>query len=321
MANISANTPKPLKAFLHSFSQVVLVENVISGILIVAAIFIFSWEVSNWNIGLAAVVAAIVGNITAKVLGHDEGAICSGLFGFNPVLVGIGAATFFTGIDVYIIAVLGSILVIPLITVINKICSRFGLPGLTMPFIAMTWFFILISFQTGLLTAVGREGTLVEVGAVSGAVVLNVNEVIWIDALTKGIGEIYLLDSVVASLVILVAFAIDRWHLAIKIAGAIVVSLIMGLIFDVDMWTLNMGLYTYNAILVLMGMETFSKNKDEGSFCRSNRYWLLVLLGLVFVCLVDYAMPTILMPMALPTLTFSFVLVTWGLLYFEQQLV
>lgn len=303
------NLPKWLKAFLHSFSQVVLVENVISGILIIAGILVFSYEINNWDVAILAILGAIIGNVTAKLLGNDEDAIAAGLFGFNTVLVGIAAATFFSGRDAYIVGILGSFLTIPLTTIINNLFSRLGLPGFTMPFIAMTWFFILISFQTNLLTAGSRAGALAVPSVLeNGPLVLK-------DVLTKGIGEIYLLDTVVGSILIFIAFAIDRWHLAIKIALTILVSIGLGLIFKVNTNTLNMGLYTYNAILVLMGMETFSKNKEN-----STKYTLLVLLGLICVGLVDYAAPTVLGVFALPTLTFPFVLVTWGLLYFEQHL-
>ena len=137
----------------------------------------------------------------------------------------------------------------------------------------------------------------------------------WDGALTKGIGQIYFLDSVIASLMILVAFAIDRWHLAPKIAGVIVVGIAMTFIFQADLFLLSIGLYTYNGILVLMGMETFSKNKDNVP-----RYFVLVLFGLVLVSLVDFALPSLLNTFALPRLTFPFVFVAWVMLYFEQHL-
>ena len=320
--------PKWVNAFFHSFSQVVLVENNISGLLILAAFFVFSWEAKNWNIGIIVVVAAIIGNVTAKLLGNDDDAIAAGLFGFCPVLVGAAAAVFFAGTEAYIVAIIGSILVIPVTTMINKLCARIGLPGFTMPFIAMTWFFILVSFGTGLLTSTGYLG-----GVREGAVVVAENGLAantfasgweavsasWLDALTKGIGEIYLMDTVWGSLLIFLAFAIDRWHIAVKIALVICFTLAMGIIFKVDMSTLTIGIYTYNAILVLMGLETFSTNKGEGAFSKSGKYWLLLLLGLVLVGLVDYALPTVLMPFALPSLTFPFVLTTWALLWFEQH--
>lgn len=302
--------PNWLKAFLHSFSQVVLVENILSGILILAAIFVFAFEANNWHIGILAVVGAIVGNLTAVLFKNDENAIASGLFGFNTVLIGIAAATFFDTQTAYIVAILGSFLAIPLTTVINNLCGRLGLPGFTLPFILITWFFILVSFQTNLLQFGGaREGALAT------SAVLGSDPVNWLDALTKGIGEIYLLDSVIASVMILVAFAIDRWELALKIAAVILVTIGLGIVFKVDTTTLSMGLFTYNSILVLMGMETFSKNKDN-----VQKFALLVLLGVVFAVLVDYASPAVLGVFALPSLTFPFVLVTWGMLYLEQHL-
>ena len=302
------NAPSWLKAFLHSFSIVVFVENIISGFLILAGIFVFSYEINNFDIGILAVIGAIIGNVTAKLLGNDENAIVSGLFGFNTVLVGIGAATFFKGADAYIVGILGSVLTIPLTTVINNLCARLELPGFTMPFIAMTWFLILVSFQTNLLT-VGRAGAL------SATKTLSTDPLVWSDVLTKGLGEIYLLDSMYASLLIFAAFAIDRWHLAIKIALTILATIGLGLLFKVDYVVLNLGLYTYNSILVLMGLETFSTSKKNPV-----KYALIVALGILTAVLVDYATPSVLGVFALPSLTFPFVLTTWGVLYFEKHL-
>lgn len=317
------NFPKPVKAFFHSFSQVVLVENVISGLLILAAFFVWSFEVSNFHIAALAIVAAIVGNVTAKLIGCDEGAITSGLFGFCPVLVGAAAAVFYTfegGVmDAYIVAILGSILVVPLQIIINGLCAKLGLPGFTMPFIAMTWFFVLVSQGAGILTACGWCGTtpvaggLVGTGAAAEAAAFSNIE--WVNALTKGFGEVFLLDTVIGSLLIVAGFAIDDIKNVIKLALVVVFTIVFAVVFQASAGTLNAGVYTYNSILVLMGMEVFSKNKDNPT-----KYWLLVLLGLVSVGLVDYALPSIVGTFGLSNLTFPFVLVTWGLLFLEQKL-
>lgn len=319
------NAPKWVKAFFHSFSQVVLVENVISGLLILAAFFVWSWEVGNWNIGIIAVVAAIVGNVTAKLLGNDDDAIAAGLFGFCPVLVGAAAAVYFAQdgilLDAYIVAILGSILVVPLQMIINGLCGKLGLPGFTMPFIAMTWFFVLISQSTGILTACGWMNTTPVAGALVGAegaaapVAATFGNIEWLNALSKGFGEVYLLDTVIGSGLIFLAFAIDKWQNAIKLVGVVLVTIVLAVAFQASAGTLNAGVFTYNSILVLMGMETFSKNKDNPA-----RYWTLVIIGLVSVALVDYALPSIVGTFGLSNLTFPFVLVTWGLLFLEQQL-
>lgn len=319
------NAPKPIKAFFNSFSQVVFVENIISGFLIMAAFFVWSYEVSNWNIGILAVVAAIVGNVTAKFLAIDDDTIAAGLCGFCPVLVGAAAAVFFAQdggiLDAYIIAILGSILVVPLQMIINGLCGKLGLPGFTMPFIAMTWFLILVSQGSGLLTAcnwmkdVPVAGGLVGAAGGTAPVAATFANIDWTKALTLGLSEIYIMDTVIGSALIFLGFAVDNWKNAIKIAGVIVATILLGIAFRVDVNTLNAGVFTYNAILVLMGMETFSKNKDNAA-----RYWTLIVLGIVSVVLVDYSLPSIVNTFGLSNLTFPFVLVTWGLLFLEQHL-
>ena len=328
------SAPKPVRAFFNSFAQVVFIENVISGIIILLAFFVAGLEGTGWDFasfnsyiyGIFAIIGAVVGNVTAKMIGNDEDAIASGLFGFCPVLVALGAAVFCGDLtSAFIVCVLGSILVIPVTTIINKMCSRFGLPGFTMPFIVITWFFILISFQTGIINY-ARNGALV--GANFKELTQNVipelvapgafppapEEVGIVALLTKGWAEIYILDSVYASVMILVAFFIFRWDFGVKAIIAVAFSIALGYALQVDMNSLYAGLYSYNAILVMGAMETFSTSKDNPT-----RYWLLVLLGLTLGVLIDYALPSIVGTFGCPSLTFPFVAAGWLTLYFEKE--
>jgi urea transporter len=313
---------KWLNSFFHGFSQVVFMENNISGALIVAAYIVFAAEVHNWNIAIIPILATIIGNITAKLLGNDDDAIAAGLFGFCPVLVGTAAAVFFAGTESYIVGIVGSIIAIPITTMINKVCARFNVPGFTMPFVATAWLLVLVSYATGLLTATGylgggpRAGALIASGAITS---VTTGSLEWVNVLTKGIGEIWLLDSVWASLLMFLAFAVDKWHWAIKVAGVILVTIAIGLIFRVDGASLNAGLYTYNALLVFLGLETFSKYRGDGAFSKSPKYWALAIFGLLFVCLIDYALPAVLAPFGLMSLTFPFVFTGWALLWVEQH--
>ena len=74
------NAPMPIAAFFHSFSQVVLVQNVISGALIIGAFFAMAFfhqdeALRNPHVAILPIIAAIVGNVTAKMLGNDDQAI------------------------------------------------------------------------------------------------------------------------------------------------------------------------------------------------------------------------------------------------------
>ncbi len=339
------NAPGWLKAFLHSFSQVVFVENIFSGILVIAAFAVWAWEIPNaaagtysslmvsnsWNIVILPVLAAIIGNVVAYFFANDKGAIASGLFGFNPVLIGCGAAVFFAGPEAYIVTIIASLLVTPVTTVINNLCSRKGVPGFTLPFIVMTWFFILVSYNTGLFQALGwslgapamhAKGAITQVtetlaasGTFEAAAASTPATLSWVDALTKGFGEVWLLDTVIGSVLIFLAFALDRWKVALKLVVVVLITIGLGMALQVNTGTLNAGVYTYNGILVFMGMETFSKYKDN-----TPKFWLLVILGLVLAFLLDLALPVFFGQFGLPILTFPFVVATWAILYLEQHL-
>ncbi len=294
--------PDWLKAFFHSFSQVIIIENVLSGILILAGIFVY-----DINFGILSVIAAIVGNLTAKLIVNDDAAITSGLYGFSPVLIGIAGGLFFTGTASFIVAILGSFFAVPLTVVLNNLLGRFNLGSYTLPFIVTTWFFILISFSSNLLQSSTSAG-LAQVSTLAN------DGLLFPDVLLKGIGEIFLLDSVWSSALILLGFAVDNWKIALEVVGVVLLTIAIGLLFQVDSNVLNMGLLTYNSILVLMGVEVFGLNKTE-----MGKYGL-ILLGVLFAVLVDLAVLPVLGVFALPALTFPFVLTTWIILFFEQNL-
>lgn len=295
-----------LKSFVHSFSQVIFLENILSGLFIIVGIGIYSYEVKNYHILLIPILANLLANATAKILGCDTKKIISGLFGFNAVLIGLAAVVFFPApYAAYLVAGLGSILSIPLTLLINFLCGKLQLPGFTFPFIAITWLFILIAPQTKLLNCI--DLTSPTSAPVNGAIV-------WQNALTKGLGEIYLLDSVIASLFILAAFALDNWKHALKVIGAILLSTLLALIFQANTQMINSGMYAYNAILVLAALETFSKIKT-----KRREYTMLVLFALLLCACFDYALATVLHVFALPVLTFPFVMVAWIVLYFTQN--
>ena len=292
--------PDWLKAFFHSFSQVVILENVLSGILIIAGIFVY-----DIRFGILSVIAAAIGNIVAKVVVNDDAAITSGLYGFSPVLIGIAGGLFFTGTASFVVAILGSMIAVPLTVVLNNLLGRFSLGSYTLPFIVTTWFFILISFSSNLLQSSTAAG-------LAEAANLPNTGLVFPDVLLKGIGEIFLLDSIWSSLLILLAFAVDNLKIALEVVAVILLTIAIGMLFQVNADTLNMGLFTYNSILVLMGVEVFGLSKTA-----MGKYGL-ILFGVLMAVMVDLAVLPVLGVFALPALTFPFVLTTWIILFFEQ---
>lgn len=144
-----------LTAISHSFSQVVLLENKWSGFFILGAIYL-----SAPRLALLAVLAVVFSYLFASYLGYEKNKLNSGLYGFSPVLIGIAAGVFFTGIDSLIVCLLGCFLCLFLTPFINRQAEKNQLPGLTLPFIVTTWLLILLSGSNRLFFVPGGRKSL-----------------------------------------------------------------------------------------------------------------------------------------------------------------
>ena len=92
-----------ITASLKGISQVILIENVITGLLILIAI-----TIDSYYLGIIALLSAIIGTLVGKFGGADEQTINQGLLGYNSVLTGMALALFLSGPYMWIIALVGS---------------------------------------------------------------------------------------------------------------------------------------------------------------------------------------------------------------------
>jgi len=283
-----------IKALLHGVSQVLLIENAISGLIILIACYVAALEV-----GIAATIAVIVGTATARGLDMTSDKIKAGLFGFSPVLVGIATVTFIQGLNKWIIVVIGSIIVTFITIFINNLLAVWEMPSLTLPFIIVTWLVLLASYQMTTIQTdlVGMLPQMIEeTGVISN----------WLDALTKGIGEVFILDNVVASLLILVAIFIAGIKEGIRVILAIAFSWGFVLISGMSKDTFAMGLYTYNIILTFLAAGTFLK--------LTSRNVGITICGGILTMLLDIVLNVLVAPYGIPILTMPFVLATFVML-------
>ena len=79
-------------ASLKGISQVIFIENVVSGVLILIAITIASYE-----LGIITLLSSLIGTVIGKIGGANENSVSSGLYGYNSVLTGIALMLFLTG--------------------------------------------------------------------------------------------------------------------------------------------------------------------------------------------------------------------------------
>lgn len=119
---------------LKGLGQIMLQENAYTGFFFLAGICY-----GSFTMGFAALIAAVCGTITAKILRYNQTEIAKGIYGFSAALVGVALTFYFdavwvTGLAVIIGAALAA--TIQHWFIVKKI------PVFTLPFIIVTWFFL-----------------------------------------------------------------------------------------------------------------------------------------------------------------------------------
>lgn len=127
-----------LKSILTNVSEVVLVNSVWAGALILLGLFI-----AHWKVGVAALLGSVVGSLCALALGEDLTGISNGLEGYSGVLTAIAlAVVFLKGTwEPWLMAVIGAALT-ALVTVWMHHVSG---PVYTWPYILTTWVLLAVA--------------------------------------------------------------------------------------------------------------------------------------------------------------------------------
>lgn len=129
-----------LEAWLKGPAQVFLINNAISGILVVLGLFVSS----AWA-ALFALVGSAIGIVLALGLGASLASIEAGLYGFSPVLtaVGLGCVFYPPSWRVTLFALLGTVFTVIVQGAMNASMAPLGIPTFTAPFVFVTWLFLL----------------------------------------------------------------------------------------------------------------------------------------------------------------------------------
>lgn len=127
------------KSILTNVSEVVLINSVWSGALILLGLFL-----ARWTVGVAALLGSVVGSLCAFALGEDLTGISNGLEGYSGVLTAIALAVVFVKgtWEPWALAVVGSA-VTALVTVWMHHVSG---PVYTWPYILTTWVMLVIVY-------------------------------------------------------------------------------------------------------------------------------------------------------------------------------
>jgi len=269
-----------VKRFLHSFSQVMLQEKAVTGLLLLVGL-----GLSSFVMLLAGVLATLSGLMVARFCHFNLKEMQSGLYGFNSALVGIATFYFLPSSPIALLLVIFSGILSSLI--MHFMATRLGnIPALTTPFILTTWLILAIIDYLGLSTIVHSSSS-------------GVNSITLVDSILaamRGVAQVMLQDSWLSGVIFLCALACN----SIKIAASAFIGSVLGMLmatgFNFSQDMILMGVYGFNSCLVVIAI----------SMRYPNKYWLTIIGSLVSV-LFTRAFEEV----SLPALTAPFVLTIW----------
>ncbi|NBE80045.1 urea transporter [Micromonospora rubida] len=292
-------------ACLRGPAQVVFQNNPLSGLLILGAIAWGAFDSGQPRIFGGAVLGLVVGTVTAILLQVDRPSLRKGLFGFSPVLTGIAVPTFLDDRPLmWLYLVLGAAATTVVTLALNRVFKAYGLTAFTFPFVLTTWVLLLGAYQFNQFTVLTN---LKPKFPGEGALVGGRFDWDLIPIFFRGVSQVYLINSWVSGLIILVALLINsRWSALFALVGSAGATL-LALWFGADGMSLDKGLYGFNAVLTAIAVGAVLHR--PGVFVT-----IYTLFGIALTLFVHVALAAVLTPLAIPVLTGPFNIATWLLL-------
>ena len=267
-----------IDSVLSGFGQIAFSDNPLSGLILIIGCFVGSIEVA-----ISGLFAAIVATAIAYAIGTPDILIRMGLYTFNGALAGLGMALFvFPGQPVTFAMLLYSaivaILCVLLTSAISKVFSNWSVPGLALPYCTTLLIMVPASLlmgnfevSTSLIPHMGElasgTGAFAEwtVSSFFTAVFNSMAEIIWQANVASGV--LYLIAVMLSS-------RID----ALSAVFASITATLVAIAFGMQMDSLLIGIYGYNAILVMQALFGRGYKMSVSCFFVS---WVLALVTIV----------------------------------------
>ncbi|XP_035758972.1 urea transporter 2 [Egretta garzetta] len=235
---------------LRGTSQVMFVNNPLSGLIILAGIFIQSpW----WM--LTGCTGTTMSTLTALALSQDRSAIASGLHGYNGILVGLLIAVFSDKGDYYW-------WLLPPVAVISMACpvlssglgsifSKWDLPVFTLPFnIAVTLYLA----ATGHYNPFFPTTLIKPVASVPNITWSAINVPLLLQSIPVGVGQVYGCENPWTGGIFLVALLISSPLICLHAAIGSTVGMFAALSIASPFESIYLGLHNYNCALACIAI-------------------------------------------------------------------
>ncbi len=287
---------------LRGAAQVMLQNNPITGLVILIGIGVGAFVSGNPRLIGGAVVGVAVGTVTALLLRADRSSLRQGLFGFSPLLTAIGVLLFLrTDPLVWLYVVFGAAATTLVTLALSKVLGTWEVPALTFPFVLVTWALLFGAYQFRTLAVKTATPPALPGHVKTESASLNSHT---LGSMVEEIAQVYLIESRIAGLIILIGLVINSRRTALFAIIAAVVASLIAIWFDAGATPIDQGLWGFNAVLtgIALGAVLYQPSWSTG---------LYALAGIIATVFVQAAVTTILTPYGIPTLTAPFVITTW----------
>ncbi|XP_070483685.1 urea transporter 2 isoform X1 [Equus przewalskii] len=235
---------------LRGTSQVMFVNNPLSGILIVLGLFIQNpwWAISGC-------LGTVVSTLTALILSQDKSAIAAGLHGYNGVLVGLLMAVFSDKGDYYwwlLLPVIIMSMSCPILSsALGTIFSKWDLPVFTLPFnIAVTLYLA----ATGHYNLFFPTTLLQPASSVPNITWSEVQVPLLLRAIPVGIGQVYGCDNPWTGGIFLLALLISSPLICLHAAVGSTIGMLAALAIATPFDSIYFGLCGFNSTLACIAI-------------------------------------------------------------------
>ncbi|EHH58872.1 Urea transporter, erythrocyte [Macaca fascicularis] len=284
---------------LRGISQVVFVNNPISGILILVGLLFQNpwWALTGW-------LGTVVSTLTALLLSQDRSLTASGLYGYNATLVGILMAVFSDKGDYFwwlLLPVCAMSMTCPIFSsALNSVLSKWDLPVFTLPFnMALSMY----------LSATGHYNPFFPGKLVTP--VTTAPNISWSDlsalellkSIPVGVGQIYGCDNPWTGGIFLGAILLSSPLMCLHAAIGSLLGTAAGLSLSAPFEDIYFGLWGFNSSLACIAMG--------GMFVALTWQTHLLALGCaLFTAYLGVGMANVMARIGLPACTWPFCLAT-----------
>jgi urea transporter len=289
---------------LRGIGQVMFQDNPLSGLLFFLAIGWGSYAAGVPQVAIGGFVAVVASTLAAYWLRVDEASLKAGLYGFNAYLVGLALATFMVpSTTMWVYVVLGGAVSVVVMLAIANVFKTWSVPALTAPFVLTAWLLLLATnafsgLDGGVLPPVG------EIVPIDPAAADPLRFGDFVSGVFTSITQVFLKGHGPAALLLLAGLAVNSVSSAIFAVVGAVAGVVTAHLLGAESELVTAGLLGFNPVLTAIALGAVFYKPGA-------RVVAYALVATVLSVIVQGTMMALLTPFGIPTLTATFVLVTW----------